>query len=235
MNAPILITGCARSGTSLVAGIINQRGAFGGKMSGPNSNNAKGMFENARVRNDIVKPFFRALKVDPKGQYPLPSIHDIMIPANWDKRVEAIMKEQGYEDGPWMYKGAKMCLHWSVWHYAFPNAKWIIVRRKTSDIINSCMRTGFMNAFHMNSNQVAVGVKNEWDGWLWWIHQHEQRFLEMIQAGLNVKQIWPERMVDGDYSQIKEMLEWLGLEWGPEVTEFIEPKLWKARQTQRQK
>ena len=145
------------------------------------------------------------------------------------------MMEEGYEGGPWMYKGAKLCLHWPVWEYAFPNAKWIIVRRKTSDIINSCIRTGFMSAFGNRSNQVQVGAKDEWDGWLWWVHQHEERFVEMIQAGLNCKVIWPERMVDGDYSQIKEMLEWLGLEWGSEITEFIEPKLWKARQIKKTK
>jgi len=234
MNAPILITGCARSGTSLVAGIINMRGAFGGKMSGPNHNNAKGMFENSRIRNTMVKPYFRTLGVDPMGQFPLPDINTMLIPVDWSKRVEAIMKEEGYEGGPWMYKGAKLCLHWPVWHYAFPNAKWIIVRRKTSDIINSCIRTGFMSAFNHRNNQAAVGVKGEWDGWLWWVHQHEDRFREMINEGLNCKVIWPERMVDGDYSQIKEMLEWLGLEWGSEITEFIEPKLFHSRMHQKQ-
>ena len=234
MNAPILITGCARSGTSLVAGIINMRGAFGGKMSGPNHNNAKGMFENSRIRNTMVKPYFRSLNVDPMGQFPLPDINTMLIPVDWSKRVEAIMTEEGYEGGPWMYKGAKMCLHWPVWHYAFPNAKWIIVRRKTSDIINSCIRTGFMSAFNRRNNQAAVGAKGEWDGWLWWVHQHEDRFREMINEGLNCKVIWPERMVDGDYSQIKEMLEWLGLEWGSEITEFIESKLFHSRIHQKQ-
>ena len=44
MKEPILITGCARSGTSMVAGIINMSGAFGGVMAGPNKNNQKGNF-----------------------------------------------------------------------------------------------------------------------------------------------------------------------------------------------
>ena len=235
MTAPILITGCARSGTSLVAGIINQRGAFGGKMSGSTPSNAKGMFENSQIRNGLVKPYLTSIDADKMGQYPLPNVENMPIPTDWEKRVLAVMEEEGYEGGPWMYKGAKMCLHWPVWHYAFPNAKWIIVRRKTSDIINSCIRTGFMSAFVSKHKQLAVGANNEWEGWLWWVHQHEERFVEMIQAGLNCKVIWPERMVNGDYSQIKEMLEWLGLEWGPEITEFIEPKLWKAREKQKQK
>jgi hypothetical protein len=211
------------------------RGAFGGEMSPGNLNNRKGMFENIKIRNDIVKPYFRSLDVDPMGQFPLPELPTKLIPVGWDKKIEEIIKAEGYEGGPWMYKGAKLCLHWDVWDYAFPSAKWIIVRRKSSDIINSCLRTGFMRGFRNRTNQNFVGAKDEWDGWLWWIHQHEARFVEMIQAGLNCKVIWPERMVDGDYSQIKEMLEWLGLEWGPEVTEFIEPKLWKSRQIQKQK
>jgi len=39
MKSPILIVGAARSGTSLVAGIINMSGAFGGIMAGPQKSN----------------------------------------------------------------------------------------------------------------------------------------------------------------------------------------------------
>ena len=147
MKEPILITGCARSGTSMVAGVINLCGAFGGKMSGPNKNNQKGMFENHRIRQNIVKPYLRKLEVDPLGQYPLPNIKGLDIPVNWREDVIKIMIDQGYKDGEWFYKGAKMCLHWPVWDYAFPNAKWIIVRRRTGDIVRSCLHTSFMSAF----------------------------------------------------------------------------------------
>ena len=230
MDAPILITGCARSGTSMIAGAINMCGAFGGKMSGPTNNNQKGMFENAKIRNDVVKPYLRRCDVDHLGQYPLPDVDNMTIPRGWQHDVETVIREQGYTTGPWMYKGAKMCLMWPVWHYAFPTAKWVIVRRKTSDIVRSCMHTGFMRAFHNTSNCMAVGAKDEQEGWLWWIHQHEQRFVEMFQAGLNVKVVWPERLVDRDYSQLQETIEWLGLEWTDDIFKFIEPKLWHSRQ-----
>ena len=234
MTSPILITGCARSGTSMVAGIINLCGAFGGKMSGPNRNNEKGMFENSTVRENLVKPYFRSLGVDALGQYPLPDINNMPIPIGWRREVERIMVNDGYTGGPWLYKGAKMCLHWPVWNYAFPDAKWVIVRRRTPDIINSCIRTGFMRAFNSKANQMAVGAKSEYEGWLWWVHQHEKRFVEMINEGMNVKVVWPHRMVDGDYSQMMELVEWLGLEWKSEVLQFIDPKLWRARQIKKQ-
>lgn len=235
MNDPILITGCARSGTSMVAGVINICGAFGGDMAGPNKNNQKGMFENTKIRNTIVKPFYKDLGVDQMGQYPLPDLNNLPIPTNWRRRVESVIMDHGYTEGAWMYKGAKMCQHWPVWDYAFPKAKWIIVRRNTADIIKSCQRTGFMRAFKNVHNQNAVHVSSEWDGWKWWVHQHLDRFREMINHGLNTHVVWPERMVDGDYSQIKDMIEWLGLEWhGEEVAAFIEPKLWHVRYKRKQ-
>lgn len=199
-------------------------------MAGPNSYNAKGMFENTRIRQSIVKPYYVSLGVDQLGQFPLPDTKDMLIPPGWQDRIEEVMLDEGYQDGPWMYKGAKMCQHWPVWNYAFPEAKWVIVRRKTPDIINSCMRTGFMRAFGKTMFQKAVKAKNEYEGWLWWVHYHEDRFREMMQEGLQTQEVWPERMVDGDYSKIQEMIEWLGLEWREdEVKAFIEPKLWKAK------
>lgn len=229
MNDPILITGAARSGTSMVAGAINLCNAFGGKMSGPNQHNAKGMFENSHIRDQLVKPYLRGLGVDPKGQYPLPDVNNLPMPRQWREQVENVMKAEGYKEGKWMYKGAKMCLFWPVWHAAFPNAKWVIVRRRTGGIVRSCMRTGFMNAFSNTAKQRAVGASSEEDGWKWWVRQHEQRFVEMIQEGMNVKVVWPHRMIAGDYSQLKETIEWLGLEWNPKVMEFIEPKLYNSR------
>ena len=230
MKDPILVTGCARSGTSMAAGVINICGAFGGKMVGANRFNEKGMFENSEIRNNVLKPYLKKLRVDKMGQYPLPNIETLPIESNWSNRIESIMRHEGYKEGPWMYKGAKMCLMWKQWHYAFPDAKWVIVRRKTSDIVSSCMKTGFMRAFQSEEIQRAVGVTNERDGWKWWVRQHEQRFVEMITAGLNVKVIWPERMVSGNYKQMMETVEWLGLDWNEKIFKFIEPKLWKARQ-----
>jgi len=229
MKDPILITGCARSGTSMVAGVINLCGAFGGNMSGPNKNNAKGMFENVVIRNSIVKSYLRGIGMDPLGQFPLPNIDKLSIPNNWKRRIEFVIKKEGYENGPWMYKGAKMCLMWPIWNHAFPNAKWIIVRRRTGDIVSSCFKTSFMRAYQKTHVQKAIGVDNERDGWIWWVRQHEKRFVEMIIEGLNVKIVWPERMVSGDYRQMMDTIEWLGLEWKSEVLSFIDPKLWKAR------
>lgn len=220
MIEPTLITGAARSGTSLVAGIINICGAFGGKLASGNHYNPKGMYENREIVDKITKPYLKELGCDPMGQYPLPDVHKMQVKQDIASQFYHIMDLHGWDgETPLFYKDAKTCLFWPVWRYAFPNAKWVIVRRQDKDIVNSCLKTGFMRAF------------NDIEGWQWWVDQHKQRFREMQEAGLDLMQIWPEKMVAGDYTQIEQVIQWLGLEWkDQEVKDFIEPKLYKSEQ-----
>jgi len=221
VTSPILITGCARSGTSLVAGIISHCGAFGGKLSGATRYNQKGMFENAAIRNVIVKPFLRSIGADAMGQDPLPDIEScrryaLAHGSHWRDKIISIMRGEGYASGPWFYKGAKICLMWQIWDAAFPGAKWVLVRRKDKDIINSCLRTGFMRAYRTTGD------------WQAWIDEHKRRFDEMKAAGFQLLEVWPEDLVDGDLTVAERLMSWCGLTWNPEaVTDFISPRLWK--------
>lgn len=226
MNEPILITGCARSGTSMVAGIINICGAWGGKMSGPTKYNKRGMFENGEIRNEMVKPFLlHEMKCDPMGQHPLPDIDRVRayafadgIADIWRRRVMDILFKHGY-DGKctWFYKGAKMCLMWPLWHMSFPLAKWVIVRRVDEDIVYSCMHTSFMRAF------------KEEAGWQQWVDVHKTRFEEMKSAGLDVLEIWPQQIVNAEFDEARSVIDALGLEWKDEkIIDFVTPALWSS-------
>ena len=212
-QAPILITGIPRSGATLIAATINLCGAFAGNMSN------KGMYCNDRIREEMVKPYLLRMGGDNEGHHPLPN--GISIPLDWKERVNQIMIDEGYESGSWMYKDSRLALMWKVWNSAYRNAKWIIVRRRTGDILHSCFETNHMSRFKWEFYQKAVGATDEREGWLWMVHQYELKFVEMIQAGLNCKQIWPERMIHGDYLQIYEVCDWLGIPWKEEALNFI--------------
>jgi hypothetical protein len=217
MNAPIFVTGINRSGTTVIAKIIHCCGAF----AGSGAEQKKSMFENVYINKEIVRPYMERMGTDPRGQFPLPDISKISIPLTWKDQVETIMKREGYIDGAWMYKDTKMALIWNVWHTAFPDAKWVIVRRKTGDVIQSCLKTGYMTAYEDDK------------GWLEWIHEHEDRFRDMIDAGLNCKILWPERMINGDYTQLHEILEWLGLSWKEEALGLIDSLLWNKERSKK--
>ena len=110
-----------------------------------------------------------------------------------------------------------MCLLWPLWHNAFPEAQWIIVRRDPMDIVNSCMRTGFMRGY-------GTPV-----GWRYWVMEHEKRFSEMKDAGLDVREVWPQKMINGEFSEMESVVKELGLEWDEKkAVEFICPDLWKG-------
>lgn len=240
-DLPIFITGIERSGTTVIARIIESCGVYTGNVSE--------MCENIRIKemvdqyylnshiptNSIFKmvQYKSSSKASLNSQYPLLNTKEICIPVNWKYTIKdqlefEITKKQ--ENRLWMYKSNRLCQMWPVWNYAFPNAKWIIVRRRTGDIIQSCLKIAYMNAFKDLQIQKAIGVNNEKEGWAWWVHEHEKLFVEMIEAGLNCKVIWPERMVNGDYSQIFEMLEWLGLKWNDDIIPLTNKLLWNSPQ-----
>jgi hypothetical protein len=230
-NIPILITGAARSGTSMVAACFHLCGAWKGDTGGPNRHNEKGMFENLPLRQNVVKPYFKASGFDALGQYPLPPTNALKIPFNFREQVLKEITKQGWQsEKPWMYKCAKMSLIWPAWAYAFPNSKWIIVRRKREDIVYSCTKTSFMQAYNKPWVLAELGFKTAEEGWNYWVEFHENKFQEIINQGINAKIIWPQKLIQADYSELKEAIEWVGLPWnGSAVTDFIEPRLWKAR------
>jgi len=217
MNQPVFITGVERSGSSMIAKILDISGIFRGDTSK--------MYENHEIQHLTTKYISQSLV---NGELLLDT-QTLIIPRDWKKKVDAILKEEGYKDGLWMVKSSHLTQLWPIWNYAYPNARWIIVRRRTGDVIESCTKTGYMKIFKEESNLQKVNAPNEWEGWKWWVHQYEQRFVEMMEAGINCKIVWPERMVTGDYQQIYETLEWLGMEWNSKIVEIIDPMLTKSR------
>jgi len=210
VDMPILITGVERSGISIIARILKGCGMFAGEVTE--------MFENIQIKKLVDVYYKNNIKIPVEGQYPLPSVNNLLIPVNWKEDVLKRIMLQGYNGNvPWGYKGARICQIWPIWNYAFPNAKWVIVRRRTGDIVNSCMKTAFMQAFKKEYIRKEIGVDKEEDGWLWWVHAHERLFVQMIEEGLNCKIVWPERMLYDDYSQIHDLLEWVGVDWEKDV------------------
>jgi hypothetical protein len=211
MNAPVFLTGIPRSGSSAIAAFINMCGAFSGRMS------KRSMYSNDTLREVLLKPYLDRLNVDVDGLSSFPSTDSIIVPAYWKTRVEQVMKDEGYKDGAWMFKDSRIALTWPLWNISFPDAKWIIVRRRTGDVIQSCMKTGYMKAYDTP------------EGWLNMVHEYEDRFIEIENEKINHRIIWPERMVDGDYRQLYDLCDWLGLKYEDKALDFITKLLWSNK------
>lgn len=226
IDKPILITGCARSGTSLTAAMFYYSGAWCGEVAPPDRDKRNAMVENTTIRNKLVKPYLMNIGCDPMGQDPLPRTQDIEVYDKmvedgkdwWSDKIKEIIRGQSYKHGIWFYKGAKMCLMWPLWHAAFPEARWVIVRRDKEEIISSCLRTGFMKAYRDRK------------GWAKWIDQHGDKFLEMVSAKLNISFVHPKKMIEGNFGQIRCLIEDLGLSWYEDKARaLINPQLWRHK------
>ena len=201
-HTPIFITGAERSGSTFIAKILD--------LCGTKFGDCNGMYENKSIvalNNKILFSY------DDR----FPPMGELQIPISWKDTILSVYEEE-IKTGVWFVKHSTLARLWPLYHYAFPNAKWIIVRRRTGDIIKSCLKTGYMKEY---------GTE---EGWLSWVHKYEESFIEMMQAGVNCKIIWPERMVTGDYTQIFEMVDWLGVKWNYRIPSVIDPLLIKSRE-----
>ena len=222
LDRPIIVTGCARSGTSMVAGVLALCGAWVGRVTGATPWNKKGQYENEVIRDHITKPYLRKIGADPLGQQPLPDLKDVAFLAQrdwveWQVKVIGVLDQQGYPgDIPWMFKGAKACLIWPLWARAFPNASWIIVRREDTAVIDSCMKTSFMRKRQS---------REEWQDW---IDHHKLCFADIMANCKGVQQVWPGKMLSSPRPW-KLLVEGYGLKFNEElVGDFLDTKLWSG-------
>jgi len=208
-HTPIFVTGIERSGISIVSQILQICGAWTGEITD--------RWENKQLKQ-LLNKYYNSIGLDPKGQNPIPDTSKLLIPNSWVQDVENCIFSEGYKHTQtWLFKSARLCQTWPIWNYAFPSARWIIVRRRTGDIVQSCMKTDFMKAYDTE------------EGWKDWVHKHEKYFVEMIEGGVNCKIVWPERMVHGDYHQMYEAMDWVGLPWNTKVLSVVDPLLWNSR------
>jgi len=202
----ILITGAARSGTSLTTRILQEHGCYLGNEKDINSLN-----ENTAIRQNILKPYLSSVGADPMGQFPLPDTDH--LPSQLGLRDKVLAHFKGGPE-PYAYKDAKLTLVWPVWAEAFPDAKWVIVRRKAERIADSCIRTNFMKA-HGTDKQ----------GWLGWVREHERRFMAMKQK-VNAIEVWPDAYIAAP-NAFQPVAAFLGLKFDADiVNENVRPSAW---------
>jgi len=201
----ILITGVERSGSTLISRVL--------QMCEANAGQTNKMRENVSLRSLSYST------VNKCSTYCfMPTIEAMQDVPNWDNQVANCLRHQNIPSSmPFMYKDSQITQLWKLWYDAYPNAKWIIVRRRTGDILNSLHETAYMTRFKKLKNVKQVGASTEQDAWLWWVHEYEERFRHIIASGLNHRVVWPERMRDGNFDQIKEVVDWCGLKWNEEV------------------
>lgn len=206
----VLVTGVPRSGTSLITGLLVQAAeVWAGTTVEGNAWNPDGYFEHREIRQGVTKPLLKEHGFDPAGQDPLPPpfwIPDAWVKTErierWRRRIEGIIEQDGYDEGPLVIKDCKLALTWKAWDAAFPGATWIIVRRDPKEIANSCLKTKFMRS------------RNSLAGWLEWIAGYAGR-LNHIAWNVNRSfEVDGGATIRGELEELTELATGpLDLEW----------------------
>lgn len=218
-DRPILVLGLPRSGTSLIAGALRACGAWLGYTVPGGRSNPKGFFENVYLREHVIKTVLRDLGCDPTGVVKLPALESLPDVDDLKEKVCTAIANEGYAGTvPWVFKDAKLTLLWPIWQRAFPEARWIIVRRDTEDIIRSCLRTHFMVA---HSRDPAF--------WAAFVDAYLERLAALRDSGVWCREIWPRDLVAGNREGLAALVEELGLDWNERaVRRFVRPRYWHA-------
>jgi len=218
IDAPIFVLGLPRSGTSMVAGCLIIGGAWAGTtVVGGEESNPRGFFEHIYIRERVVKRILEQAQCDPLGVAPLPSFDKNLRISGLATRIATALAVDGYRnDKPWLYKDAKLTLLWSAFAHAFPKARWVIVTRDKASIIDSCLRTPFMN---QHSQEPSF--------WKNYVHEYRVRLNLLQESGMEHHEISADRIICGDFSSLRDLTRKLGLTFKEsEVREFVTPRYW---------
>lgn len=218
-DAPVLVTGLPRSGTSMVTGLLGLCGLWLGHTVPGGKENIRGFFENVVLRERVQKEILHQGRFDPLGvrRLPPPTWHPAI--KNLRAVVGAALGAQHYDGRDiWGFKDAKLTLTWRPWHEHFPQARWIIVRRSSDEIIASCLRTSFMK---QHSSDPGF--------WLQFVADYLER-LEALQRAVGwCRTIEAGDVAAGRFDALGQLVGELGLTWRPEAMRaFIAPEHWNA-------
>jgi len=220
-NTPIFVLGLPRSGTSMIAGSLGICGAWtGSTVPGGGTENPKGFFEHASIREHVIKKILKDLGYDPLGVRKLPPVDLQIEVSGLTGIIKTIIEKDGYKnDKPWLLKDAKLTLLWPMFKKAFPDATWLVVKRDEEGFINSCLRTSFMK--HHSQDR---------DFWKNFAEEYRARIDALIASGANVLEISSPEVISGNFDHLREVVSRLGLVFKEdELKEFISPDYWHGK------
>lgn len=184
-----------RSGSSMVSGIFKEHGVWVGPSKDGDGRNPKGYFENQKLKRVLREEFGKCFFTEAKFK------------SGWRKKVEKIIFDQGYREGPWMYK------HGATFHKVWKefDPKIVKVWRETEQIFQSFKRSGMMANY--TDKQIKDSIK---------LH-HE------IMANIPGFDVDSDKLIEGDYRSIKDAITGCGLEYSEQIVrDFIVPE-WYAQ------
>lgn len=212
MNPPVIVLGCPRSGTSLIAGILHQSGiamscdTFAGKTK----QNPTGFWEDPLIvaMNDRIFQDVNTGHLEPPPR-------NIKASMGWLDIIRKRMIERA-QGGVWGFKDPRVIFLWSFYETMikdeFDSAKIIATHRNPLHIVRSWITHG-----RIGNTETARG--------LWLVSEYENRMGEVYKSG------WPILHIAFEdwWHKPDEQREWLSEFVGSELDfSLFDEGLWRS-------
>ncbi|MBW4492195.1 MAG: sulfotransferase [Oscillatoria princeps RMCB-10] len=149
-KSTLIITGMHRSGTSLIASLLQSAGVdLGQRLMQPSHGNVKGHFEDI----DFVEFHESVLRSQGISKAGWTFENQIHVQEQYLEKAKLILNKR-YGKAIWGWKDPRTTLFLNFWHEFLPEAKFILIYRSPWEVVDSLYRRGYADdsVFHSNPN-----------------------------------------------------------------------------------
>lgn len=211
-DSPILIISAPRSGSSLLSYVLNEEGIQVGITKRGDRFNPNGYFENLQIR-DVIIDYLKSNDDFELGKKFNPIDLNADMPNFKNKITDILVDEKIQNDKPWLFKDPKNTFAWMLWNKYYPDAKWILLNRNTSDIINSFFNTDFMDAC------------NSLECWVNYLSKFRANMSSIKHNCKNVFEFDIESLFNADEDKINSLFDFIGINNTGKYKNCVETKI----------
>ena len=179
---PLIVSGMHRSGTSLLASILDGAGVhLGPELISPSPHNPHGHFEDT----EMVEFHRRVLTANGIVSEGYTTAVDIPVPDELAARADSLVQARERTRRTWGWKDPRTTLFLDFWRQRIPHAKFLLVFRRPWEVADSLLGRGDL-AFRLNPNLAT-------DVWL----RYNRAILQFARMN-------PERCVVCEATQVRD-------------------------------
>ncbi|WP_017716513.1 sulfotransferase [Kamptonema formosum] len=149
-KSTFIVTGMHRSGTSLIASLLQSAGVdLGQRLMQPSHGNVKGHFEDI----DFVEFHESVLRSQGISKAGWTFAPQIQVQEQYLETAKLILRER-YGKAIWGWKDPRTTLFLKFWYQFLPEAKFILIYRSPWEVVDSLYRRGYVDdsVFYSNPN-----------------------------------------------------------------------------------
>jgi hypothetical protein len=205
-NAPILIIGMHRTGTSLLSRVLNDAGVFMGVLRDHNGESFPFLSVNQKLVPDWTHPETVLNGIDIRPETMLAAHFQLPNEARW-RLIPQIGK-------PWGWKDPRNTFTVQAWLTLFPNLRLIHMRRQEASVVNSLLQRNHKpGEFRLDLSGAEVRALHK---------QYEQEAIQYHTWGSRrYMEVHYELLLQRDAKQIRELSIFCGVKIHPYLEQHL--------------